>query len=70
MFQQKEHKEARYAARSAVRAYAKDPTKNNAEQVHAAWKAIREMDEASFQQNWIGRTIALQRPLKGSFDKK
>jgi hypothetical protein len=70
MIQQKEHKEAHHAARSAVRACAKDPTNDNAEEVHAAWKAIREMDEASFRQKWIGTTIAVRMPMGSPKDRQ
>jgi hypothetical protein len=70
MIQENERKRARQDARSAVRAYAKDPTRNNADEVHAAWKAIREMDEISFREKWIGTTIAVQLPIRSEKDKK
>ena len=36
------------AAKLAVRAYARDPSDNNAAQVHAAWKAVSDMEARSF----------------------
>ncbi len=36
------------AAKLAVRAYAKDPSGNNAAKVHAAWKAVSDMEARSF----------------------
>ncbi len=35
------------AAKLAVRAYAKDPSDNNAAQVQAAWKAVSDMETRS-----------------------
>jgi hypothetical protein len=70
MIQQKEHKQARHAARSAVRAFAKDPTNNNADEVHAAWKPIREMEETSFREKWIGTMIAVRVPMRSPKDKQ
>ena len=36
------------AAKLTVRAYAKDPSDNNAAKVHAAWKAVNDMEARSF----------------------
>lgn len=69
MIQQKEHKQARHAARSAVRAYAKDPTNNNADEVHAAWKVVREMDEASFREKRIGTMITVGMSMRSPKDE-
>jgi hypothetical protein len=64
MIQQSEYKRSRHAARLAVRAYAKDPTDNNADEVHAAWKTVREMDEFSFREKWIGTMTAVRMPMR------
>ena len=39
-------------AKLAVRAYAKDPSDNNAERVHVAWKAVSVMETRSFWRQW------------------
>ena len=70
MIQQKEQKQARQAARSAVRAYAKNPTNSNADEVHAAWTAVWEMDEASFREKWIDTTMTVRTPIKSLEDKQ
>jgi len=40
------------AAKLTVRAYAKDPSDNNAAKVYAAWKAVSEMETRSFWRQW------------------
>ncbi len=40
------------AAKLTVRAYAKDPSDNNAARVHAAWKAVSDMKTRSFWRQW------------------
>ncbi len=40
------------AAKLAVRAYAKDPSDNNAARVQVAWKAVSDMKTRSFQRQW------------------
>ncbi len=40
------------AAKLTVRAYAKDPSDNNAAQVQAAWKAVSDMKTRSFLRQW------------------
>ena len=45
------------AAKLTVRAYAKDPSDNNAAQVQVAWKAVSDMKTRSFRRQWQeGRT--------------
>ena len=70
MIQQKEHKRARQAARSAVRAYANDPTNQNADQVHATWQAVWKIDEVFFREKLIGTTIAMEVPRRRPKDKR
>jgi hypothetical protein len=70
MIQQNEHKRARQAARSAVRAYAKDPTNQNAEEVHAAWQVVGEMDEVFLRENGIGTTMAMKMPRRRPKDMR
>jgi hypothetical protein len=70
MIQPKEHKRARQAARSAVRAYANDPTNQNADQVHATWQAVWKMDEVLFRGEGIGTTIAMEVPRRRPKDKR
>ncbi len=40
------------AAKLTVRAYAKDPSDNNAARVHIAWKAVADMKARSFLRQW------------------
>ncbi len=40
------------AAKLTVRAYARDPSDNNAAKVHAAWRAVSDMKTRSFQRQW------------------
>ncbi len=42
------------AAKSAVNAYAKDPSDKNAESVQAAWGAVKDMQTAPFWQQQLG----------------
>ncbi len=50
-------KEAWSTAKLAVRAYAQDPTKMNAEEVEIAWQKIRQLDSVSLwrqmQARWL-----------------
>ncbi len=39
-------------AKLAVRAYAKDPSDNNAAKVNVAWKAVSDMETRSFWKQW------------------
>ncbi len=40
------------AAKLTVRAYAKDPSDNNAARVHIAWKAVNDLKARSFLRQW------------------
>ncbi len=40
------------AAKLAVRAYASDPSGNNAAHVQAAWRAVSDMKARSFRRQW------------------
>ncbi len=40
------------AAKLTVRAYAKDPSDNNAARVHVAWKAVNDLKARSFLRQW------------------
>ncbi len=40
------------AAKLTVRAYAKDPSDNNAARVQVAWKAVNDMKIRSFVRQW------------------
>ncbi len=40
------------AAKLTVRAYAKDPSDNNATRVHVAWKAVNDLKARSFLRQW------------------
>ena len=40
------------AAKLTVHAYARDPSDNNAAKVHAAWRAVSEMETRSFWRQW------------------
>ena len=40
------------AAKLTVRAYAKDPSDNNAARVQVAWKAVSDMKTRSFWRQW------------------
>ncbi len=40
------------AAKLTVRAYARDPSDNNAARVHVAWKAVSDMKTRSFWRQW------------------
>ncbi len=40
------------AAKLTVRAYAKDPSDNNAARVHVAWKAVDDLKARSFLRQW------------------
>ncbi len=42
------------AAKSAVNAYAKDPSDKNAESVQTAWGAVKDMQTAPFWQQQLG----------------
>ena len=52
-----DRKKAFAAAKSAVHAYAKDPTDRHAAEVQAAWKVVKELDSYSFWRRW--RTVRL-----------
>ncbi len=49
---QEDRKRMFAAAKLTVRAYAKDPTDNNAAKVHAAWRAVSDMKTRSFLRQW------------------
>jgi len=42
------------AAKLTVRAYAKDPSDNNAARVQVAWRAVSDMKARSFLRQWQG----------------
>ena len=42
------------AAKLTVRAYARDPSDNNATRVQVAWKAVSDMKTRSFWRQWQG----------------
>ena len=50
---QDDRKKALNAAKSAVNAYAKDPSDKNAERVQGAWGAVRDMQTAPFWQQQL-----------------
>ena len=49
---QEDRKRMFTAAKLAVRAYARDPSDNNAAEVHATWKAVSDMETRSFWRQW------------------
>ena len=51
-------------AKLAVRAYAKDPSDNNAARVHTAWKTVSDIETRSFWRQWQ------EARLTGSTDTK
>ena len=50
---QNDRKKVFNAAKSAVNAYAKDPSDKNAERVQAAWGAVKDMQTAPFWQQQL-----------------
>ncbi len=51
---QNDRKKVFDAAKSAVNAYAKDPSDKNAERVQSAWGAVKDMQIAPFWQQQLG----------------
>ncbi len=51
---QDDRKKVLNAAKSAVNAYAKDPSDRNAARVEAAWGAVKDMQTAPFWQQQLG----------------
>ncbi len=51
---QNDRKKALNAAKSAVNAYAKDPSDGNAARVQSAWGAVKDMQTAPFWQQQLG----------------
>ncbi len=49
---QEDRKRMFAAAKLAVRAYAKDPSDNNAAKVNVAWKAVSDLETRSFWKQW------------------
>lgn len=65
---QDDRKKAFNAAKSAVNAYAKDPSDKNAERVQGAWGAVKDMQTAPFWQqhseNWLRSDSGPEEDLK------
>ncbi len=51
---QNDRKKVFDAAKSAVNAYAKDPSDKNTESIQAAWGAVKDMQTAPFWQQQLG----------------